>query len=182
MFFYHDSREDPQKPKRRLYANQHTYNNDELPKPQGSRHKRREQFKPLRERLLLAGVSARVRAFGRSAARLSGASLPAPRAHSKGLTKNYATDQLPPPFPDRFVTADGALIMSAADIQAGKSGFQKADLMDYGSLYGMGSYFGPNSAAQYLVKLGQLTEGNIAEVACLLSHHAYCMRGAASPK
>jgi hypothetical protein len=27
-------------------------------------------------------------------------------------------------------------------ILAGKAGFQKADLMDYGSLYGMGSYFG----------------------------------------
>jgi len=25
---------------------------------------------------------------------------------------------------------------------SGKAGFQKADLMDYGSLYGMGSYFG----------------------------------------
>ena len=47
-----------------------------------------------------------------------------------------------PPFPDRFVSADGTPLMSAADIQAGKAGFQKADLMDYGSLYGMGSYFG----------------------------------------
>ena len=67
-----------------------------------------------------------------------------------------------PPFPDRFITADGALVMSAADIQAGKSGFQKADLMDYGSLYGMGSYFGPDYTAQYLVQLGTLTEENIA--------------------
>jgi nitric oxide reductase subunit B len=68
-----------------------------------------------------------------------------------------------PPFPDRFITADGALLMSAADIQAGKSGFQKADLMDYGSLYGMGSYFGPDYKAQYLVQLGKLTEENIAK-------------------
>ncbi len=44
-----------------------------------------------------------------------------------------------PPFPDRFVTTDGTVLMTAADIQAGKAGFQKADLMDYGSLYGMGS-------------------------------------------
>jgi nitric oxide reductase subunit B len=53
--------------------------------------------------------------------------------------------------------------MSAEDIQAGKSGFQKADLMDYGSLYGMGSYFGPDYTAQYLVRLGALTEENIAQ-------------------
>ena len=32
--------------------------------------------------------------------------------------------------------------MTDDDIVAGKAGFQKADLMDYGSLYGMGSYFG----------------------------------------
>ena len=52
-----------------------------------------------------------------------------------------------PPFPDRFVTADGTLLMSSGDIQAGKAGFQKADLMDYGSLYGMGSYFGEDYTA-----------------------------------
>jgi nitric oxide reductase subunit B len=46
------------------------------------------------------------------------------------------TYQQAPPFPDRFVADDGSLLMSAEDIQAGKSGFQKADLMDYGSLYG----------------------------------------------
>jgi nitric oxide reductase subunit B len=68
-----------------------------------------------------------------------------------------------PPFPDRFVTADGTVLMSAADIQAGKAGFQKADLMDYGSLYGMGSYFGPDYTAEYLVQLGTLTAENIAQ-------------------
>jgi nitric oxide reductase subunit B len=73
------------------------------------------------------------------------------------------TYQQAPPFPDRFVTDDGSLLMSAEDIQAGKSGFQKADLMDYGSLYGMGSYFGPDYTAEYLVRLGALTEENIAK-------------------
>jgi len=67
-----------------------------------------------------------------------------------------------PPFPDRFVTTSGTLLMSAADIQAGKAGFQKADLMDFGSLYGMGSYFGPDYTAQYLVRLGELTADNTA--------------------
>ena len=37
--------------------------------------------------------------------------------------------------------------MTADDIVAGKAGFQKADLMDYGSLYGMGSYFGQDYTA-----------------------------------
>lgn len=79
-------------------------------------------------------------------------------AWTTGVTYKQA-----PPFPDRFVTDDGSLLMSAEDIQAGKSGFQKADLMDYGSLYGMGSYFGPDYTAEYLVRLGALTEENIAE-------------------
>jgi nitric oxide reductase subunit B len=72
------------------------------------------------------------------------------------------TYEAAPPFPDRFVTSSGTVLMSAADIQAGKAGFQKADLMDYGSLYGMGSYFGEDYTAAYLVRLATLTEENIA--------------------
>src|SRR6185437_7314653 len=67
-----------------------------------------------------------------------------------------------PPFPDRFVAVDGTPLMSAADIQAGKAGFQKADLMDYGSLYGMGSYFGEDYTASNLVRLATLTEAGLA--------------------
>jgi nitric oxide reductase large subunit len=48
-----------------------------------------------------------------------------------------------PPQPDRFVTSTGAPLMTGDDILGGKAGFQKADPMDYGSLYGMGSYSGP---------------------------------------
>ena len=73
------------------------------------------------------------------------------------------TYEAAPPFPDRFVTADGAVLMSAADIVSGKAGFQKADLMDYGSLYGMGSYFGEDYTAANLVRLATLTEANIAK-------------------
>ncbi len=68
-----------------------------------------------------------------------------------------------PPLPDRFVTADGSLVLSSADILAGKSGFQKADLMDYGSLYGMGSYFGEDYTAANLVRLAALTEEGLAK-------------------
>src|ERR1039458_6391899 len=79
-------------------------------------------------------------------------------AWTTGVTYRQA-----PPFPDRFVTNDGRVLMSAADIEAGKAGFQKADLMDYGSLYGMGSYFGDDYTAANLVRLATLTEDNIAK-------------------
>ncbi len=68
-----------------------------------------------------------------------------------------------PPIPDRLVGSDGALVMSATDIVAGKAGFQQADLMDYGSLYGMGSYFGEDYTAANLVRLATLTADGIAQ-------------------
>ena len=67
-----------------------------------------------------------------------------------------------PPFPDRFVTAKGAVLMTADDIVAGKGGFQKADLMDYGSLYGMGSLYGEDYTASTLVRLAQATRDAMA--------------------
>ena len=73
------------------------------------------------------------------------------------------TYQGAPPTPARFLAPDGTPVLTAADIVAGKAGFQRADLMDYGSLYGMGSYFGEDYTAEYLVKLAALTEGGIAQ-------------------
>lgn len=67
-----------------------------------------------------------------------------------------------PPRPEKFVTESGEVIMTEDDIVLGKGGFQKADLMDYGSLFGMGSYFGEDYTAQYLKELGIATEENIA--------------------
>ena len=52
------------------------------------------------------------------------------------------TYQPVPPQPERFVTESGETIMTSGDLYVGKAGFQRANLMDYGSLYGMGSYFG----------------------------------------
>ena len=73
------------------------------------------------------------------------------------------TYEAAPPFPDVFVSASGTPLMSAQDVIDGKAGFQKADLMDYGSIYGMGSYFGEDYTADNLVRLAKLTEGNIAQ-------------------
>ena len=73
------------------------------------------------------------------------------------------TYQGAPPISDRFETSSGVVVMTAEDVVAGKAGFQKADLMDYGSIYGMGSYFGEDYTADHLVGVAQLTEANIAE-------------------
>lgn len=67
-----------------------------------------------------------------------------------------------PPQPERFVAANGTVIMTGDDILAGKGGFQRADLMDYGSLYGMGSYYGEDYTASTLVQLGTAARDGIA--------------------
>ena len=66
------------------------------------------------------------------------------------------------PQPVRLVSASGQVLMTGDDIAAGKGGFQKADLMDYGSLYGMGSYYGEDYTASILVRLANATQSNIA--------------------
>src|SRR5665213_1556786 len=67
-----------------------------------------------------------------------------------------------PPQPNLYVAASGAAVMTGDQIVAGKAGFQKADLMDYGSLYGMGSYYGEDYTASILVRLGTATQNNVA--------------------
>lgn len=75
---------------------------------------------------------------------------------------SVVTYQTAPPQPARVIAASGALIMSGDGIVAGKAGFQKADLMDYGSLYGMGSYYGEDYTAATLVSLAKATENAVA--------------------
>src|SRR5678816_3116990 len=66
-----------------------------------------------------------------------------------------------PPHPNVFTDRAGNVLMTSDDIVAGKGGFQKADLMDYGSIYGMGSYFGEDYTASTLVRLGVLTKQSL---------------------
>ncbi|HDP0036546.1 TPA: nitric-oxide reductase large subunit [Legionella pneumophila] len=75
----------------------------------------------------------------------------------------YKTYQLAPPLPQQFLSPSGQIIMTEEDIVAGKAGFQRADLMDYGSLYGMGSYFGEDYTAKYLVRLGRIIEDELGK-------------------
>jgi nitric oxide reductase subunit B len=67
-----------------------------------------------------------------------------------------------PPQPDRFVDTHGRTLMTSADIFDGKAGFQRADLMDYGSIFGMGSYYGEDYTANTLVRLGTVTKEQVA--------------------
>ena len=64
-----------------------------------------------------------------------------------------------------FVDPAGNVLITDDDITAGKGGFQKADLMDYGSIYGMGSYFGEDYTASTLVRLGVLTKQSLVNSA-----------------
>src|SRR5678815_6068540 len=70
-----------------------------------------------------------------------------------------------PPQPQAFTDQSGNVIMSGDDVVAGKGGFQKADLMDYGSIYGMGSYFGEDYTASTLARLGVLTKQSLTHSA-----------------
>ncbi len=76
-----------------------------------------------------------------------------------------ATYEQAPPHPEVFTDSAGSVVMTKDDIVAGKGGFQKADLMDYGSIYGMGSYFGEDYTASALARLGVLTKQGVAKSA-----------------
>ncbi|MDA3876142.1 MAG: cbb3-type cytochrome c oxidase subunit I [Halothiobacillus sp.] len=74
----------------------------------------------------------------------------------------YVTYRHAPPQPAQVIAPNGKVLFTGADIVAGKAAFQQADLGDYGSIYGMGTYFGEDWTAKYLVRLGQLTANAIA--------------------
>jgi nitric oxide reductase subunit B len=74
-----------------------------------------------------------------------------------------ATYERAPPQPERLSSPAGSALMTDAEILDGKAGFQKADLMDYGSLYGMGSYFGQDYTAWALIRLAGLVKDNLAQ-------------------
>ncbi|AWN17139.1 Nitric-oxide reductase, quinol-dependent [Salinisphaera sp. LB1] len=75
----------------------------------------------------------------------------------------YATYTHAPPQPTKVVSPSGATLFTNQDIVAGKGAFQQADLGDYGSIYGMGTYYGEDWTAKYLMRLAHLTADAIAE-------------------
>lgn len=58
-----------------------------------------------------------------------------------------------PPLPAAFVGEDGTVVFTASDVRAGQRVFQRRNLMGFGTLFGNGSYFGPDYAAEYLAWL-----------------------------
>jgi len=75
----------------------------------------------------------------------------------------FITYSQAPPMPGRFLDTSGQVLMTRQDIVAGKAAFQEADLMDYGSIYGMGSYYGKDYTAAFLHALGQRTQQALAK-------------------
>ncbi len=54
-----------------------------------------------------------------------------------------------PPIPEQVVSRSGDLLYTGDDVVAGKALFQQFDLMDYGTLLGMGAYLGPDFSAEF---------------------------------
>ncbi len=54
-----------------------------------------------------------------------------------------------PPIPQKVVSAGGETLYTYDDVVAGKGLFQEFDLMDYGTLLGMGAYLGPDFSAEF---------------------------------
>ncbi len=57
-----------------------------------------------------------------------------------------------PPIPQKVVSEDGETLYTYDDIIAGKGYFQQFDLMDYGTLLGMGGYLGPDFSTSFFHK------------------------------
>jgi len=54
-----------------------------------------------------------------------------------------------PPIPQQVVSASGRTLYTHDDVVGGKAMFQQFDLMDYGTLLGMGAYLGPDFSAEF---------------------------------
>ena len=67
-----------------------------------------------------------------------------------------------PPIPDKVVDSEGTVIFDGQTIEAGQEVFLKYALMQNGSIWGHGSYLGPDFSAQYLHELSLDTGQAIA--------------------
>jgi nitric oxide reductase subunit B len=57
-----------------------------------------------------------------------------------------------PPIPQKVVAVDGTVLYTKEDVIQGKAYFQEFDLMDYGTMLGMGAYLGPDFSTTFLHK------------------------------
>lgn len=75
----------------------------------------------------------------------------------------YYTEKDLPPYPDKVVTEQGKLLTGRTQIMAGQKVFQKYGLMDLGSVWGHGTYRGPDFTAQALHLMGQNMRQSLAK-------------------
>ena len=67
-----------------------------------------------------------------------------------------------PPYPGKVVTEQGDVLTGKSQIMAGQQVWQKYGLMDLGSVWGHGTYRGPDFSAQALHNVGQYLSGEHA--------------------
>ncbi|RJX34236.1 MAG: nitric-oxide reductase large subunit [Desulfarculus sp.] len=68
-----------------------------------------------------------------------------------------------PPYPGKIVTEQGQVLSTRAQVLAGQGVWQKYGLMDLGSVWGHGTYRGPDFTAQALHNVGQFMRGYLAQ-------------------
>src|SRR5512134_3391738 len=55
-----------------------------------------------------------------------------------------------PPIPKQVKSVSGEVLYTYDDVVAGKGYFQQFDLMDWGTMLGMGAYMGPDFSTDFL--------------------------------
>ncbi len=70
------------------------------------------------------------------------------------LVGYYYTEQDLPPYPEKVVAENGAILTGKDRIMTGQQVWQKYGLMDLGSVWGHGTYRGPDFTAQALHNMG----------------------------
>ncbi|MEF9476140.1 MAG: hypothetical protein L0958_05580, partial [Candidatus Mariimomonas ferrooxydans] len=74
----------------------------------------------------------------------------------------YYTKQDLPPYPEKVISEEGNLLTGKEQIMAGQQVWQKYGLMDLGSVWGHGTYRGPDFTAQALHNMGLNMRGKMA--------------------
>lgn len=75
----------------------------------------------------------------------------------------YYTARDLPPYPGKIVTETGEVLSDRNTIMAGQQVWQKYGLMDLGSIWGHGTYRGPDFTAQALHNMGQQMREKLAQ-------------------
>jgi nitric oxide reductase subunit B len=68
-----------------------------------------------------------------------------------------------PPYPNQVVSEGGKTLTTKDEIMAGQQVWQKYGLMDLGSVWGHGTYRGPDFTAQSLNNMGRTMRATMAQ-------------------